>query len=781
METERTAQEISRLRRCINDLASLLALPAMWTGHDCSRLISTLLALLVRMLDLDFAYARIADPANESPREWMRSADSINHHAEANEIGRALEPYLAAETPTASFRIANPVANGTVSVAVFYLGMQERVGVLAAASRRSEFPTETERLLLQVATNQAAIALQEAGRVAQRDAKVQIERTRTQAALQESEKRFQQMADSIPEMIRLIIDSTPALIHTALPDGYIDFFNHTWLQYVGLPLEDIQGWNWTSAIHPDDVEGILKKWRASLASGEPFLHETRVRTASGEYRWMLHHKIAQRDESGKIVKWYGSSIDIEERKTAEEKIREQERELREILELTPQHIGVFEPDGNPLYANHAALEYFGITIDQWCAEGSRLDLVHPDEREHFLAERKNRFLEGAPHEFEARLLRHDGKFRWFLFRLNPLKDERGHITRWYGTAIDIENRKRTEEGIRKENIALREEIVKTSMFEEIVGSSEALRKVLLQVAKVAPTDSTVLITGETGTGKELLARAIHKRSRRSSRAFVSVNCAAIPQSLIASELFGHEKGAFTGALQRRLGRFELAEGGTIFLDEIGDLPADTQNTLLRVLQEREFERVGGTQLIRANVRVIAATNRDLKSAMANGTFRRDLFYRLNVFPIEIPSLRERKEDIPVLVKYFMDRYASKAGKTIRRVNKNSLELLQSYPWPGNIRELQNVIERSVIVCESENLMVDKNWLAQEPVKTQLPTGTLSEELVAREKERIEAALAETGGRVSGPLGAAAKLGIPRSTLDSKIRSLKINTYRFKTL
>jgi DNA-binding NtrC family response regulator len=315
-------------------------------------------------------------------------------------------------------------------------------------------------------------------------------------------------------------------------------------------------------------------------------------------------------------------------------------------------------------------------------------------------------------------------------------------------------------------------------FSEIVGHSAALRRVLKEVETVAPTDSTVLITGETGTGKELIARAIHKRSRRSSRAFISVNCAAIPQSLIASELFGHERGAFTGALQRRPGRFELAQGGTIFLDEIGDLPADTQTALLRVLQEREFERVGGTQALRADVRVIAAANRDLKAAMTTGTFRSDLFYRLNVFPIEMPPLRERKEDIPLLVESFVDRFASKAGKKIRGINPKSLELLQSYRWPGNIRELQNVIERSVIVCETESLVVDADWLARESVKTPLLGQPLSDRLLAQEKELIEAALAETKGQVSD---AAATLGLPRSTLDSRIRSLKINKQRFKTV
>jgi formate hydrogenlyase transcriptional activator len=317
------------------------------------------------------------------------------------------------------------------------------------------------------------------------------------------------------------------------------------------------------------------------------------------------------------------------------------------------------------------------------------------------------------------------------------------------------------------------------MFEEIVGTSPALQAVLSRISKVAPSDSTVLITGETGTGKELVARAIHRRSHRASRAFVSVNCAAIPRDLIASELFGHERGAFTGATQQRLGRFELANGGTLFLDEVGDLPAETQVALLRVLQEHEFERVGGTRRIRADVRVIAATNRDLQGAIRAGSFRSDLFYRLHVFPIEIPSLRERRADIPLLVEYFIDRYARKAGKNIKRVNKKTLELLQSYPWPGNIRELQNVIERSVIVCETENISVDKSWLSQQPRDTRLGCKLhLSQMLAATEKEVIEEALRESQGRVFGPSGAAVKLGMPRSTLESKIRSLNINKKRF---
>ncbi|MGC1636407.1 MAG: sigma-54 dependent transcriptional regulator [Candidatus Acidiferrales bacterium] len=336
------------------------------------------------------------------------------------------------------------------------------------------------------------------------------------------------------------------------------------------------------------------------------------------------------------------------------------------------------------------------------------------------------------------------------------------------------------EHLYKENLVLRDEVDRVSMFEEIVGTSPALQTVLSRISKVARSDSTVLITGETGTGKELVARAIHRRSNRGSRAFVSVNCAAIPRDLIASELFGHEKGAFTGATQQRLGRFELANGGTIFLDEVGDLPVETQIALLRVLQEREFERVGGARPIRADARVIAATNRDLQAAIDAGSFRSDLFYRLHVFPIEIPPLRERGEDIALLVEYFIDRYGRKAGKNIRDISKKTLELLRSYAWPGNIRELQNVIERSVLLCETESFSIDESWLPQQPSQAE-PRGEiqLPLKLAAREKSMIEVALKESRGRVFGPGGAAAKLGIPRSTLESKIRSLEIDKNRFK--
>jgi PAS domain S-box-containing protein len=847
--------------------------------------------------------------------------------------------------------------------------------------------------------------------------------------------------ESEPLNIQLLVDSIPALIHTSRPDGYLDYFNKPWLEYLGVTLDKVAGWNWTAFIHPEDLDGIVAKWRACLATGEIFENETRVRRADGEYRWMYHRKVPLRDANGNIVKWYGSSLDIDERKTAEaavrrseaylaeaqrlshtgsfgwkvpsgeifwsdetfrifeydrsvkptidsvvqrvhpedradvkevinrsfagapefehayrlllpdgrvkhvqaiahalqnasgnrefvgavtditerktaeealrssetylaeaqrlshtgswawnpgkdvrywseecyrvlgfdprdgaprteeliqrihpddqwvfresakrathnrlneeidyrivhpggavrdihsighpvfsprgdlidyigtvidvterraaeERIRGQEAELQQMLDFTPQLVGVFGPNGDRLYANRILLDYLGTTLDEWRQTPgnffSSRSFIHPDDRERAARTYSdNARSAGSAFELELRVRKEDGSYRWFLVRYNSVRDDKGQVMRWYAACTDIEDRKRAEDRLRSENVALREEIDKASMFEEIVGTSPALQAVLSRISKVARSDSTVLITGETGTGKELVARAIHRRSNRASRAFVSVNCAAIPRDLIASELFGHEKGAFTGATQQRLGRFELASGGTIFLDEVGDLPAETQIALLRVLQEHEFERVGGTRRIQGDVRVIAATNRDLQAAIPAGSFRSDLFYRLNVFPIEIPCLRERREDISLLVAYFVDRYARKTGKNITMADKKTLRLLESYPWPGNIRELQNVIERSVILCETEIFSIDESWLPQQPPLAQPGNNTeLPQTLDAQEKNMIEAALKESGGRVFGPSGAATKLGIPRSTLESKIRSLGIDKNRFKSI
>jgi PAS domain S-box-containing protein len=958
--------------------------------------------------------------------------------------------------------------------------------------------------------------------------------------------------------LQLLVDSAPSLIHTGRPDGYLDFFNRTWLRYLGRPLEDLQGWKWTAFIHPEDVEGMVEKWRAALASGEPYLDETRVLRADGEYRWMLHHKVAMRDGSGQIVRWHGSSIDIEDRKRAEvqlrrsaeelrrsefylaegqrlahigswafdpagfdywspelfrmhgldpdrkppavqeyldsihpqdresmadlieslwekastfdatkrivrpngevryircvgvpvvenadlkrytgssmdvtdqelltrelrrrqaylaeaqrlshtgsfgwrpesgeivwtdetyrifeyestfkptidsvvqrvhpqdrafaqqvidrasqtgadfeheyrlllpdgrvkhvhaiahallgafgdrefigavtditerkttedkirrlvdanilgvfigdiesarvvganeaflrmlqysredlvsrrmpwadltppewrerdergmaslkasgtvqpyekeffrkdgsrvpvlvggalfeggnegvafvldlseqkradERIREQEMELRQILDLAPQLVAVYGPNRERLYANRVMLDYLGFDPEEWRRRFKFGEGLHPDDWERATGHFDNAASNEAGFDMELRLRKGDGSYRWFLARCNPVRDDKGQIMRWYVACTDIEDRKRAEEKLLQENVALREEIDKASMFEEIVGTSRPLKTVLSQIAKVAPTGSTVLISGETGTGKELIARAVHKRSQRSGRPFVSVNCAALPPTLVPSELFGHERGAFTGATQRRLGRFEMADGGTIFLDEVGELLPDIQAALLRVLQEREFERVGGGQRIQVDVRVIAATNRDLNAASANGSFRQDLLYRLNVFPIEVPPLRERRDDILMLVEYFVQRYANRLGRNIRSIDQKTLDLLQSYDWPGNIRELQNVIERSIILSFSDVFSVDELWLSKKTSTQESRVETPSALNIEPRSERaiIEAALAETRGRVSGPVGAAVKLRIPPSTLETRIKALKIDKRQFK--
>jgi formate hydrogenlyase transcriptional activator len=502
-----------------------------------------------------------------------------------------------------------------------------------------------------------------------------------------------------------------------------------------------------------------------------------MRRHDGEYRWFMVRFEPLLDDTGRVIQWYAINTDIEDLKRAEAKLRQDEQELRRMLDAIPQAIVVLSREGRAVYANQTTLEYTGLTMDEVAAPDFRERVFHPEDVARLEEERRQALARAVPFENEHRARRHDGQYRWFLIHYAPLLDDEGRVLHWYATGTDIEDRKRGELRVQSENLALREDIDSSSMFEEIVGSSNALRRVLAEVVRVAPVNSTVLITGETGTGKELIARAIHKRSPRASRAFIRVNCAAIPPSLIASELFGHEKGAFTGATQRRLGRFEAADGGTIFLDEVGDLPAETQVALLRVLQEREFERIGGTATISVDVRVLAAANRDLKPAVARGDFRADLYYRLNVVPIRLPPLRERLDDLPLLVDYLVQRYATKTGRRFNRVTKSTLDLLRSYSWPGNIRELQNVIERAVVLSEGETFSVEASWLGdpQHSATAPRPLSTVAD----RERELIETALAQCGGRIAGPSGAAAKLGVPRQTLDSKIKALGIDKHRFK--
>jgi formate hydrogenlyase transcriptional activator len=531
-------------------------------------------------------------------------------------------------------------------------------------------------------------------------------------------------------------------------------------------------------IHPEDRVRVQQTIEDATHQRTGFGIEYRLLRRDDSVKY-LHVVVQALQQTSGELEFVGAVTDVTTAKIAEEKIRQSEKEARQLIDLSPLHITELGPDGARLYTNRASLDYHGITLEEW-QDADLQQVLHPQDAEIVTKDIPGKLQSRSPFEYETRLKRKDGQYRWFHYRLSPMSDGQGRITRWYAAGTDIDDRKLAEQRLQEENLALREEIDKASMFEEIVGTSAPLKNVLSRISKVAPTDSSVLITGETGTGKELVARAIHRRSRRSSHAFVSVNCAVIPRDLIASELFGHEKGAFTGATQRRLGRFELAEKGTIFLDEIGEIPAETQIALLRVLQEREFERIGGTGSIRTDVRVIAATNRDLDSAIESGTFRSDLFYRLNVFPVELPPLRQRSEDIPLLVTYFLNRYARKAGRHFTTVDKNSLNLLRAYTWPGNIRELQNVIERSVIVSDGEIFSVDESWLSGQPRTDPKNPLELSQKLAAQEKEIIEAALRECGGRVSGLTGAAARLGIPGSTLESKIKSLRIDKNRFRT-
>ncbi len=398
-------------------------------------------------------------------------------------------------------------------------------------------------------------------------------------------------------------------------------------------------------VHPEDREFVKQQIQETLATDRAFDFTKRIVRPDGEIRHVRCVGTAATD-GGTLGGFVGTGVDVTEQEELTKARRKSEEELRQVLDFAPQIIGVLGPQLDKLYANRVALAYYGVSLDEW-RQRSHKDEIHPDDVDRVKAHFERSLASGDAHELEMekRLRGGDGTYRWFLVRYNPLRDDQGQILRWYIAGTDIEDRKRDEDKLHQENVALREEIDRASMFEEIVGTSLALQTVLASISKVAPTDSTVLITGETGTGKELVARAIHRRSNRASRAFVSVNCAAIPHDLIASELFGHEKGAFTGAMQRRPGRFELADGGTIFLDEVGELLPDTQVALLRVLQEREFERVGGSQSVSVDVRIVAATNRDLKAAVAHGTFREDLYYRLNVFPLEMPPLRARRADI----------------------------------------------------------------------------------------------------------------------------------------
>jgi PAS domain S-box-containing protein len=731
----------------------------------------------------------------------------------------------------------------------------------------------------------------------------------------EDRKRAEDALRSHEQNLRLLVDTIPGHVVTTTPTGEIELLNRRVLEYFDKTPEELVNWRTSDAIHPDDLALTIAAWTRAIQTGEPYEREHRQRRADGAYRWFHTRGLALRDKEGRIVRWYLLPIDVDDRRRAEEALRKSEERWRSVFENSAIGVALTDLNGRFLSTNHVFQAMVGYTEEElravsfadlshedyrqanWAlvtelVEGKRRqfqiekkyrrkdgssiwvsnnvslvpgtervprfimalseditqrkraeealrsheqnlrllvdtipgfvvtttpageiellnrqileyldktpeevanwrasDAVHPDDLPLTVAALNRAIQTGEPYEVEHRLRRADGAYRWFHTRGLALRDKEGRIVRWYYLPIDVDDRRRAEEALRKseallhnENVALREQIDQAFMFEEIVGTSSALQEVLSRIVKVAPTDSSVLVSGESGTGKELVARAIHKRSRRSQRAFVSVNCAALAPSLIASELFGHEKGAFTGAIQRRLGRFELANGGTIFLDEIGEVPLDTQVALLRVLQEREFERVGGTQPVKIDVRIIAATNRDLEAAVANGTFRADLYYRLNVFPIQVPALRERQDDVLTLLEYFVHRFAQKMGKHFKKIDKRTVELFRSYPWPGNIRELQNVVERSVIVSSDGIFSVDAAWLSKDSRRVSLPQQPEpadANEDARRERQIIEDALAGSRGRVSGANGAAARLGVPPSTLEHRIKKLRIRKSHFK--
>jgi PAS domain S-box-containing protein len=595
------------------------------------------------------------------------------------------------------------------------------------------------------------------------------------------------------EAFRLIVETIPGLIAVMTPKGAVEHVNRQVLEYFGRTLDELKRWGTTDAVHPDDLPRVSAAWRHAVDTGEPYEFEHRIRRADGEYRWFQSRGLPLRDRDGRIVRWYNLLTDIQARKQSEEQLRRSEADLLEAQRLS--HCGSWRHEiaSGAFTVSPEVLRIRGVESADPLSHIDRMYAgIHPDDRSRVRATYETAQREKGEFDAEYRIVLNDGTIKHLHTIGHPVLNEAGRLAAYVGTGIDVTEQrqaqaalesafneiKRLKDRLQDENLALREEIDQAFMFEEIVGASAALKTVLSHVSKVAPTDSTVLISGETGTGKELIARAIHKHSRRAERAFVSLNCAATPPSLIASELFGHEKGAFTGAVQQRRGRFELAHSGTIFLDEIGEIPMDTQLALLRVLQERQIERVGGSRAISVDVRVIAATNRDLVEAIAAGAFRSDLFYRLNVFPIAVPPLRKRREDIPILVEYFVKRFAEKMAKRIRRIDKRTLELCERYSWSGNIRELQNIVERSVILCSGDTLSIDEAWLPGQTPLRSTDSNALPDALQDQEREMIEAALAQSKGKVAGPRGAAARLGIPPSTLESKIKQLSIEKRRF---
>ena len=684
---------------------------------------------------------------------------------------------------------------------------------------------------------------------------------RAEAANAELQRQNERLQRSEREL-REVIETIPCMAWSAAADGAAQFFNRRWLDYAGLSADQVQNWGWTAAVHPDDLNALVNYWRTAIASGQPGEIEARLRRFDGVYRWFLFRATPSFDDKGKVAKWYGTNTDIDDRKKAERALTIQNSRLQLLLKLTNQittnlelrevlrtisacirelmdsdvvHISVREnasgefriyavdfPEGKGFVKEELVISPAGAgrrALDTLKPTVRRIEEPHefpPDYYELLVAESvKSQCVIPLVNRGRAvgvlAIARTTNK-PFTQDDIDFLSEASGQIAIAIENSLAYRELSELKERLAQENLYLEQEIRGDMDFGQIVGNSPALKHVLQLVETVAPTDSTVLLLGETGTGKELIARAVHEHSRRKDRIFVKVNCAAIPTGLLESELFGHEKGAFTGAISQKLGRLELADGGTLFLDEVADIPSEIQPKLLRALQEQEFERLGSTRTLKVNVRLIAATNRDLVKMVEKSEFRSDLYYRLNVFPIRVPPLRERKEDIPLLVGYFVQKFAKQLQKDVKRIPPSVMKAFTALEWPGNIRELENLMERSVILTRSKSLeapLVEMRKLGAEEHRREMkdlrheeiveivrstlqalngkqsladePSKKLAEarrnksaERAKKQREEIVRALALSKGRVGGSDGAAAHLGINRTTLLARIRKLGID-------
>jgi formate hydrogenlyase transcriptional activator len=599
-----------------------------------------------------------------------------------------------------------------------------------------------------------------------------IARARGDQALRESEARLQLTADSAGAGLWMLAVETGQIWASAKMRELFQI----------APGEELNCERFLNAIHPEDREVVHQAMQQALQTREGLRVEYRIVLPDGSLRWIVTRGSSPCDPSREPDRLMGVSLDFTQRKQTEKELRES----RERYELAVQGANDGLWDWNML----TDVVYFSPRWKSMLGYQDREvanvfsaweDLLHPEDRERALATLQAYRCGQAPiYELEHRLRHKDGSYRWILARGKALRDAGGRPYRMAGSHTDITERKQAEEQLRRslddvqqlrdqlqqQNVYLQQEVKLLHGHARLVGQSRALKRVLAQVEQVAPIASTVLLLGETGTGKELVASAIHELSPRHTQPMVRVNCSAIPTSLIESELFGREKGAYTGALSKQIGRFELANGSTLFLDEIGDLPSDVQVKLLRVLQERQIERLGSPKTIPVDVRIIAATNQDLEKAVREGKFREDLYYRLNVFPITVPPLRERPEDIPPLVSAFVGEFAAAFGKNIASIAKESMDALQRYRWPGNVRELRNAIERAMIVAKGPKLWIEPPGKAAAASTSRL---TMNE----ANREHIYRVLEMTGWRVRGSNGAAEMLGVKPTTLESRMAKLGI--------